>query len=280
MLRVVALLSAVLAMCLVACEPANLEDENADFLGSENLPIVNGTLVTSSDAVAKIPGALWGTNDPAGGWYFTCTLSYIGTNASGVPWAVTAAHCVKDFTYTYKRVHFGGATLATQAGNCRTAGAAGNSNCVPILEVIMHGSYAAGDNYDIALLKLGQVPANATKMTLASSTPATGTTVWIAGYGKQTYNVNANGNLYKADTAIYSITSCKSYLSYANSSNHLCVRDGSQSACFGDSGGPMFSGTTLYGETHGGSGTCSVSSPQVYTSIPMFRSWITTKSGI
>jgi secreted trypsin-like serine protease len=90
------------------------------------------------------------------------------------------------------------------------------------------------------------------------------------------------GELLQADTTVLSTTECRQTFSGVDST-HICVEDysGSQGACNGDSGGPMFrSNGTVVGLTSYGVGGCAPSNPQVYTRVSAFRSWVQSTTGI
>jgi secreted trypsin-like serine protease len=160
----------------------------------------------------------------------------------------------------------------------------------------VRSSYSADVLNDIAVVRLSGSPPNGTAVILAiSSTDASaGETVTISGYG---FDEEASlvcavvggdecpalpEELLQADIEVLSTTECQQTWEDVTSSQN-CVKDytGSQGACRGDSGGPMFrsNGTVVGLASYSGS-DCSLSYLSVHTRVSAFRSWIQSTTGI
>ena len=65
------------------------------------------------------------------------------------------------------------------------------------------------------------------------------------------------------------------------SSNMICVYNGSQGVCNGDSGGPLSVGSTIYGLTSWGRTQCVTSGASVFAKVGAESDWIcsTTNNG-
>jgi len=92
--------------------------------------------------------------------------------------------------------------------------------------------------------------------------------------------------LQEATTRIISNSQCKNYWgAEAIYGGQVCLLTQVNSACMGDSGGPLACRNgdgpwTLVGATSWGMGTCETYMPSVYTRVSYFRDWIRNTSGL
>lgn len=254
---------ALVGVALVACgDEADLESELAR--GSEE--IINGAPATSVQA------ALHGAMFIRPGLFrrYQCGVTYLGENAAGEHWVLTAAHCVdrvdgpiwvgfgKDNKNSYRR-----RDLAS----------------VDLLKI--HGAYDLDTiQNDIAVMRVAERPPGAVEVTLVDGgAPSfTGAVAEIVGFGRGT-----TGPLLQGVTRVISSSRCDDYYSVVTGKN-ICVQDDvgtPQGACSGDSGGPLYIRST--GEQAGvasfAAEGCTVDVPQGYTRISAFRTWIRQATG-
>lgn len=265
--------SSIWAIGLIGCGQTSPSEDV-----SINEPIINGDL---AGAQAKsIQGVMLSSALRP-----YCGSVYLGTNGQGEAWMATAAHCVDPMSAN-DRFGFGG--LAVSNYNA--------GNTVGWVEEVQHPGWNPSGSFanDIAVVRLASVPPNSQAVTLATSTTdaAPGEAVTISGYGYSTQPSffcivfgfgcpSAPPQLLEADTEVLSTNACRQTFNDVNNTQ-ICIRDsGGQGACNGDSGGPMFRNNgTVVGLTSFGRGGCAPSSPQVYTRISAYRSWIADVTGI
>ena len=201
----------------------------------------------------------------------------------------TAAHCVVDDSTgaavdpSTIRVMAGSASLGDGTGT--TVGVAKAS--------FMPGYDELGD-YDAGLLTLAQPlysgspskdsTTSIAPATLTGTTPATGTTLTVTGWG-DTVAQNASGtlppsypdHLQATDVQATDHAACASaYGSHADPADNITVTDrllcaaaSGKDACYGDSGGPLVlpNTTTLVGLVEGGEGCAQAGFPGLYTRV-------------
>lgn len=135
---------------------------------------------------------------------------------------------------------------------------------------------------DIALLKLPlpiKPSTGAAALTLPLLDPSDFSTLTVTGWGR----TSASGSntlpsiLQKASVKVMPRAECAIYWQATNSvtARMICAHNEKQSACAGDTGGPVVNNGVLVGLVSWGPSTCVHDMyPNVYTSVASFRTWI------
>ena len=152
--------------------------------------------------------------------------------------------------------------------------------------MVRHPSYSSNTiDYDVAILQLSSAftpGTNAAVISLASSAPATGSGVIVTGWGRLSGGGSLPTQLQKADQLkIVSKSDCQSRWGSVNSitDRMICAHSTRQSACDGDSGGPITQNGVLVGVVSWGSSSClHATYPNVYANVANLRTWITNNS--
>lgn len=250
-----------------------------------------GTVLAAAGLVAGGTGTaaavVGGTDAPAGAypyqvelwkrtstgdWHPSCGGSIIGDR-----WILTAAHCAEATTADRMIVTVGSNTLDPAGTVYR------------VQETIRHQDYngnAAGNPNDIGLLKL-TTPIAYTPLVQPIALPdppqfPSGTAT-LTGWGKTSGNGQASNTLRQATVTVLTVAECQARWYGQNiNANHVCTYDKGtgQSACEGDSGGPLAQNGRVIGIVSWGHSVCSGLYPSVYTNVAGYRTWITTKTGI
>lgn len=174
-------------------------------------------------------------------------------------WVVTAAHCVSS-----------GLSVRIGSNNSTSGG-----QVIPVARAIRHPGYGgvSGGN-DIALLQLSRAVTGIAPVRIAAASPATNASVRLLGWGQTSPYPGgpASTVLKQLDTRVISPSSCANYRT-----GDLCIYGTiSQTACYGDSGGPALAGGQLVGATSRAGGNSSTCGPShvIYTNVVYFRNWI------
>jgi secreted trypsin-like serine protease len=123
---------------------------------------------------------------------------------------------------------------------------------------------------------------NVRTIAIGTNKPATGAKLTVAGWGEM------NGGSYPStlryvSVPVISISKCKSYNGYGGVEDvkQICAFVKGKDSCYGDSGGPLFTGSGAsakqYGVVSWGEG-CAVK-PGVYTRVNYYDDWIKTVTG-
>jgi V8-like Glu-specific endopeptidase len=192
----------VVVMVLGGCA----EEVSIPETGSRGSAIVNGAVDNGHPAV----GILHSANLQA------CTATLVGKRT-----VITAAHCVTTENPPYSLL---------SPVNFYLGGFNGMKHIAA--QVIVHGSYAGGNQSDIAIVRLAQDVSGVTPMKVATAAPKLGETVDLVGYGKtgedagefgtKRHAVNSIGKVQTQTFSVYGAGGAKGNL------------------CNGDSGGPTF----------------------------------------
>merc|ERR1711893_171657 len=231
----------------------------ATAISSDNF-IVNGQNVN----IANYP---WQGSYRTGTGSHTCGCVFLGST-----WTLTAGHCGGSSAYT-----------AGYGSSTRTS-----VTPFSISSVTRHPSYGVGSGFtpnDFSVVRTASTPSgsNISPGTIASSSSNPGGNGAITGWGRTCGSCGLPSALQGVDPMpIISDSECTSrWGSSFNSNLMICVYNGSQGSCNGDSGGPLSVGSTIYGVTSWGVSGCGTNYPSVYAKVGAVRSWIcsTTSNG-
>uniref|UniRef100_T1GQ14 Peptidase S1 domain-containing protein n=1 Tax=Megaselia scalaris TaxID=36166 RepID=T1GQ14_MEGSC len=161
---------------------------------------------------------------------------------------VTAAHCLQGFFKVQELTVRVGSTLHKEGGQV-----------IDVVAYKNHPEYNSyNDNNDIAVMKLKNnaiLSSSVRTIELATSTPKTGTTAVVTGWGKKKSNaIFSPKELREVIVKVVSHEECAStkyrYRDRINETMMCAVGDG-KDACQGDSGGPLVSGNKWSVLSHG-----------------------------
>jgi secreted trypsin-like serine protease len=201
---------------------------------------------------------------------FICGCAFVGSN-----WVLTAGHCVGNQPSSYQ-VGFGDSRYAS-------------TTKFGVSAITRHPDYNQGQGFtpnDIAVVQASQTIscANCEAITVARSAISTGATGDITGWGKvcgDAVGCGISDVLQVAGLPVISAAECDSIMGAVshNPDVMICLFDGQQGACNGDSGGPYNSGNTLHGLTSWGKSDCDpATGASVYTRVSAFHDWVCTET--
>ena len=184
---------------------------------------------------------------------------------------VTAAHCMQKYKAHEFKVRLG-STEYNKGGELVAVKAFRNHE----------GYIAATKEYDVAVIKLATPVRQSTTVRyvkLAESTPSTGTTGVVTGWGVKCFLFCQKSPeiLQKVEVDIIDEEQCaSSEYKYGGSikKTMLCAYAVKKDACQGDSGGPLVARNELVGVVSWGKGCAVKGYPGVYCDIASVRSWI------
>ncbi|KAJ9073590.1 hypothetical protein DSO57_1014576 [Entomophthora muscae] len=113
-------------------------------------------------------------------------------------------------------------------------------------------------------------------LTLGESNVSEGTSVHLAGWGRESYSGEASRHLKTLDLRVVSDSVCKGIFHVYESQTNLCASSpvSGHSACMGDSGGPLVSDiNTVVGVVSYGDQTCSRAGTS-FTRVSAYAAWI------
>ncbi|KAF2753830.1 trypsin [Pseudovirgaria hyperparasitica] len=183
---------------------------------------------------------------------------------------LTAAHCSQQSP----------SGITVRAGSLKWASGGVTSE---VSEIIVHPAYSKAIKLDsdVAIWKLSTPIEGIAYASLpeAGSSPATGSTVTVAGWGTTKEGVSgAPESLRKVDLPVISPGECKAEYGDAKISNTmLCAgpTEGGKDSCQGDSGGPLFDASkTLVGVVSWGQGCARPGFVGVYANTGVLEDFI------
>ncbi|MEV0679841.1 serine protease [Actinosynnema sp. NPDC050436] len=203
-----------------------------------------------------------------------------GASLISAQWMVTAGHC----TYN-QQTPIQPSQVRVRIGSTQWSS---GGTLAGVSQIVRHPNYrpGGGQQYDIALLRLSSSVSQA-PIGLGDTSPAANTGVRLIGWG-QTCNTPQCGqppvNLKQLDTRINPDGMCTNEF---NAGHELCVYSTTtQTACYGDSGGPMVQKVgaewRLLGATSRAgvnNQTCGAGQATIYTDVVAFKQWIQSTTG-
>ncbi|XP_068749489.1 chymotrypsinogen B-like [Montipora capricornis] len=216
----------------------------------------------------------------SGDWPWVLSIKVLGQHSCGASlisdeWAVTAAHCFFFPNDPMNRM-VNLQTIDVVAGTKSTAGFGGVA--YKVASVFIHPQYIPNlkppSPFDIALIRLAGKVLNIPPACLpAMGSPITSNLCGIAGWGHATTPIKLSPPvLQETLLPIQEPFKCHNI----DPVIQLCAGGGGQSACTGDSGGPLLCFDNgiwvLEGITSWGTGDCFPFQPSVYTRTNVYHS--------
>ncbi|KAF5286000.1 hypothetical protein FQR65_LT12997 [Abscondita terminalis] len=201
-------------------------------------------------------------------------VHFCGGSIIGRRWILTAAHCVFGTNTASVKVVVG--TNKLDSGG----------KMYSIINYILHENYNSqtAEN-DVAVIQIKQNITLCSKVKiipLAATLPPNGVKCVVSGWGDTSYPFSVTPNdLKRVYLYLISLAECKANLTELSvfNSNLCTLRQAGYGVCFGDSGSPLKYLTKQIGIVSFGI-PCGKGRPDVYSSVPFFKPWITDKTGV
>jgi secreted trypsin-like serine protease len=247
---------------------------------------VAATSQLQADITNRIIG---GIESSAGNYSWIASLQtsdgqhFCGASLIAKQWVMTAAHCVEDqSTGTVVAAN----TMQVVVGDYNISKADAGEQKRQISQVIVHPqrNANAGDNHDIALLRLSSEVSNAAVTPISSELMkniSTGTALTVMGWG----NLSTTGQQYpdklnEVQVPLVSQAVCNNNYGGGITENMVCAgyTQGGKDSCQGDSGGPLLYQVDNQWHQVGivsfGNGCAQAGSPGVYARVEKYGTWI------
>jgi secreted trypsin-like serine protease len=211
----------------------------------------------------------------------TADYNFCGGTSIGALHVLTAAHCVEGARANEIQIWAGALNINSNQGYK-----------VNVDAIYQHKNYnAAQIKNDVAVIKLAKpfpksVGVRAIEM--ATTNVAVGTQVTAVGWGSTSFAGIPGYGAYPEDLMfvkfdVVSTTVCeRTYGSFLAGSQEVCAYDPNQGTCFGDSGGPLITGSQTEARQHGVtsyvSGSGCATAPSVFARVAYYHGWIVGKT--
>jgi len=193
---------------------------------------------------------------------------------------LTAAHCIAPSVIPLvSNLNIRSGSATHNSGGSRIASSSR----------IIHAQYrdncpTCAPDYDIAVIFLAStahVSPTAT-IRLTDTVVAAGTTAMVSGWGTTCETCAGVVSLRRVNVPIVTPASCAAVYGSIITTRTVCAgtATGGIDSCQGDSGGPLIVSQGLLGIVSFGSGCARPGVPGVYASVPGFRAWIRTNTGV
>ncbi|XP_049951849.1 trypsin-2-like [Schistocerca serialis cubense] len=199
-----------------------------------------------------------------------------GAAVIGAEWALTAKSCVATDHLEHLQLRAGSAA--------RSSGGSLHN----VTEAVRHYlALPTTMDYDFALLKvspafnLDDPNVKAAALPEEGSDPPAGTAVTATGWGRNGTSVELPETLEQVSSAVLERADCEAQLGAWYVTEHMVCAGASDRGlvCWGDTGGPLVSGSTLLGVVPTTGVSCD-EQPSVFCRVSDVRSWITDNTGI
>jgi trypsin len=232
---------------------------------------------------ASASAVVGGTAVEAGGYSFAVAVgdttgAYCGGTLIAPNVVLTAAHCITEGRTALAQLRVFAGSTSIRADLAANDAA----HVLGVTAVSVHPKFSQQSmHYDAALLILDQAVAGARALPMATSSPASGTTVSAAGWGKTgEHETGPSDRLRSVLLKVGTMRACKRGNAIPGgyfAPSMMCASSPGRDTCSGDSGGPLV-GTSngqavMVGITSFGFGCAQAGHPGVYTRVSAIRAW-------
>lgn len=234
--------------------------------------VVNGAETEPFEYASTVALVIKGETDSAG--------QACGGTAISDEWILTAAHCVGGLANvnnvsTQLEVLVGGWYLPLELGAR-----------LGVCDAVVHPEFVASTlRNDLALLRVCDAHYMPTAaLPIAHGADATDVAADAVGWGLNSGSV-FSGEQHAASVVVQAARVCdlyaeSAYVPYPYDHGIQVCAGGSIDACSGDSGGPLFAGSTVIGITSFGDSPCELPAPGYYVRVSAYVPWIQAETGI